>query len=164
MLTNPNIVSANSTLDDVKLSVNFDFMVDFPSPINVGFAIRHFSNGAYVKSFINIEIEFCSFLKTKHQNLVFRNVFDYIRKMGKMGTRCPLKRVRIYHGFNLVHCRAVKVFVSQDMCYVKDVQIPQSFIREVLPSDKFCLNYLMGQPLFINFTLYFRLLPKSKKM
>jgi hypothetical protein len=57
----------------------------------------------------------------------------------------------------------MEVFVSQDMCYVKDVQIPPSFIREVLPSDKFCLNYLMGQPPFINFTLYFRLKPKSKK-
>jgi Protein of unknown function (DUF1091) len=99
ILTNPSIVLANWTLDSTKISVNLNFIVDVPSPINIVVTVKHFSNGAYVKSFLNVDTELCSFLKTKNQNLVFKQIFDYVRTMGKVGTRCPLKRVRIEHRF-----------------------------------------------------------------
>jgi Protein of unknown function (DUF1091) len=93
------MVLANATLDTTKFSVNFDLQVDVPAPINIVITIKHFSNGAYVKSFLNVDTELCSFLKNKSQNLVFTNIFDYFRTMGKVGTRCPWKRVRIEHRF-----------------------------------------------------------------
>jgi Protein of unknown function (DUF1091) len=85
----------NGTVEDAMITSYADFLVDVPAPIKVLLTLKHFSNGAYVRSFMNIEVEICGFLRTTDQNLVLRKIYEFMRSYGKIPNRCPLRRVRL---------------------------------------------------------------------
>jgi Protein of unknown function (DUF1091) len=93
--TDPTLVSMNASLQNGTITAYAEFFSDIPPPINFQLNLKHFSNGAYIKSFMNVEIDLCAFLKSTDQNPLFKKIFEFVRSFGKIFDRCPLKQVMI---------------------------------------------------------------------
>jgi hypothetical protein len=68
-------------------------LIDLEQPVIVRVTLNHFANGLYVKSFLNIEIDVCVFLKTTSGNPVFKRIYAETRQFGILPSKCPVKKV-----------------------------------------------------------------------
>jgi dihydroorotate dehydrogenase len=99
VVANPNAkyLTVNVSIDNTngvsRLNIHTDFLVELVKPIVAQINLKHFANGVYVKSFINIEVEACDFFKTSSSNPLANKFYEYARKFGKIATRCPIKKV-----------------------------------------------------------------------
>jgi hypothetical protein len=89
-------VSIDKTNGVSRITSYLEVSVDLDKPIVAQLNLKHFTNGAYVKSFMNIDVEACSFFKATSSNPIAMKVFDYVRQFGKIATRCPIKKVAKY--------------------------------------------------------------------
>jgi Protein of unknown function (DUF1091) len=76
-----------------KFSLYLNVLVDLED-IFVEIRIRHYSNGAYVPSFLNLNVNFCDFLKMKKSVPVLEKIYNHFRQYGIFPEKCPIKKVR----------------------------------------------------------------------
>jgi hypothetical protein len=89
-----NVNASINTINDVSsLTINFEILAELVRPINVQINLKHFANGVYVKSFMNVKVEACDFFKATSSNLLAMNIYENLRSYGKIATRCPMKKV-----------------------------------------------------------------------
>jgi Protein of unknown function (DUF1091) len=61
--------------------------------------VNSFKKGTYVPTFFAVDVNFCDFLKKKNSFPVMGQIFDHIRKYGKLPDRCPIKKARFIKAF-----------------------------------------------------------------
>jgi hypothetical protein len=98
--SNENYFKVNASIDKTnnvsRLTLHLDLLVELVQPIVVQLKLKHFEKGVYIKSFMNVEIEACNFLKTTSSNPLAMNIYEHVRKFGKIPTRCPIKKVAVF--------------------------------------------------------------------
>jgi Protein of unknown function (DUF1091) len=95
--SDPKLLTFNSTLYQAANQSQFDIYLNFLVDIEVMYLevrIRHYSKGSYVPSFLNLNVNYCDFLKMKQSVPILEQIYDHLRKHGKFADRCPLKKVR----------------------------------------------------------------------
>jgi hypothetical protein len=95
--SNENYLKMNASIETrnglSSLTIHSNLLVELVKPIVVQLKLKHFANGVYVKSFINLEVEACDFFTTISSNPIANKIYEHVRKFGKIPTRCPIKMV-----------------------------------------------------------------------
>jgi hypothetical protein len=89
---NLNASSTNAT-GEFTLSAHVNILLEMAEPIIIKLILKHFDNGLYVKSFLVVNIDICTFFKATSSNPLFKKVYDFVRQFGKVVKRCPFKKV-----------------------------------------------------------------------
>jgi hypothetical protein len=87
-----NASSSNAT-GEFTLTAHVDILLELAEPTIIKLILKHFANGVYVKSFLAVNIDICTFFKATSSNPLFKKVYDFVRQFGKVVTRCPFKKV-----------------------------------------------------------------------
>jgi Protein of unknown function (DUF1091) len=147
---NENVIQANGSTvgpdnNTTAVSIHFRTLIELKRPIFIRFNLKQMMNGAYVKSFLDMDFELCGFYKSTGMIPVFKTVYSYARQFGIIPMKCPIKRGYYY----------IKNFV------VTSTQFP-----DVLPSNKYWfdvsvtngpssnLTSVMNFSLYISFEKY----------
>jgi Protein of unknown function (DUF1091) len=133
---NERVIQANGTTlgpdnNTAALSVHFKTLVELKQPISIKFKLKQLTNGAYVKSFMDLDFELCGFYKSTGSNPVFKTLYSYAKKFGIIPTKCPVKK-----GYY----------------YIKDFVPTSSQFPDLLPSNKYWFDVGVTTGLASNLT------------
>jgi Protein of unknown function (DUF1091) len=141
-----------------------ELLVDLES-VMVRLSVKHLSNGKYVKSFLNTEIDACLFFTTTKTVQFLRTWYDKMRCFGKLPTRCPVKKVRMNTSFSKI-LTFLRAF--QDTYFIQNYTSRMKSFPEVLPSDKFQIDWFFStkidneMKIFLNYKAFVAFEPKNK--
>jgi Protein of unknown function (DUF1091) len=125
VLGNPKYVrqalaSISNTNGVAKITLTFDLTVTLEAPIQWSVSIMHKENEVFIRSFLNANIEICSFFRTGSMNPLFQQIYANARQFGKVPSRCPIKR---------------------DTYFVKDFIFDVNILPQILPSNQLRFDY-----------------------